>query len=76
MTDGDSEDPTDALRDAAITLASRIRIALPYRRAANSDLAAIETQLALLRGAGLPEDDAAIVELSGLRETLEILTLP
>ncbi|GAC1307783.1 MAG: hypothetical protein NVS2B3_18660 [Vulcanimicrobiaceae bacterium] len=75
MDDPAFDAPTQALREAAIRLASRIRIALPYRRASPADLGAVATHLDGLRAAGLTEGDDAVTELRGLRETLEILTI-
>ncbi len=74
MHDG-TGDQAGALRNEAITLASRIRIALPYRRATAADLAAAEAELLRLRNAGVAEDDDALVELTNLRDTLAILTI-
>lgn len=74
MSDEVGDVGRDALREAAIMLAARIRIALPYRRAASSDLLAIDVELERLRAAGVRADDAAVSELANLRDTLEILT--
>jgi len=57
-------------------LASRIRIALPYRPATGADLAAVAAALAGLRAEGLPDDDEAVEELHNLEQTLEILVPP
>lgn len=75
MDDQPFDEVTDALREAAIRLAARIRIALPYRPASPRDIAAIDAALAPLRASGLPDDDDAVEELRHLRETLEILTI-
>lgn len=75
MDHSTNDDATEELRESAIRLASRIRIALPYRPASLGDLAAIDAALGPLRTAGLPEDDDAVEELRNLRETLEILTI-
>ena len=70
---GSTDDRIDARRLAAITLASRIRIALPYRRATAADLDAVDAALGELRAAAVPEDDDVFTELANLRDTLEIL---
>jgi len=64
------------IRSAAILLASRIRIALPYRPATSADLTAVAAALADLSAEGLPNDDDAVEELRQLEQTLEILVPP
>ena len=75
MDDDGHDECVDALREAAIMLASRIRIALPYRPAARGDIAAVDRELERLHAAGLGTGDAAVEELANLRETLLILAI-
>lgn len=72
--DADADRQRDRLRAEALTLASRIRIALPYRRASNADIVEIDAVASRLHDAGIAPDDDARIELANLRETLEILT--
>ena len=75
ISDDRPGDPGDALRTEAVTLASRIRIALPYRRATTDDVAQVAAMEARVRAAGIGADDEVALELTGLRETLEILAI-
>ncbi len=72
--DPDVESPRDRLRTEAVTLVSRIRIALPYRRATTNDIAEIDAVARRMAEAGIDARDEARIELANLRETLEILT--
>ncbi|GAC1456792.1 MAG: hypothetical protein PVSMB8_14000 [Vulcanimicrobiaceae bacterium] len=66
----------DAIREDAIALVARIRIALPFRPACAADLRAVGHALARLRAAGLREDDDAVAQLRDFEQTLEILVPP
>jgi len=75
MDDRGFDEPTQARRAGAIGLAARIRIALPYRRATQADLVAVDAELARLAACGLAAGDEVVVELQTLRDTLEILAI-
>jgi 3-hydroxyacyl-CoA dehydrogenase len=64
----------NALRERAMTLASRIRIALPFRRVTASDLDEVRAMRARIAATGAAADDEVLAELTNLGETLDILS--
>jgi hypothetical protein len=64
------------IRNEAIQLIARIRIALPYRAATNADLRAIGETIARLRATGCEPGDEVLTELENFESLLEILVPP
>ena len=64
------------IRNDAIALVARIRIALPYRAATNADLRAIGEAIARLRASGCSPDDEVLEELENFEALLDILVPP
>lgn len=64
------------IRNEAIQLVARIRIALPYRAATDADVRAVDAAIARLRANGCPATDEVMEELENFAALLEILVPP
>ena len=64
------------IRNDAIQLVARIRIALPFRAATNADLRAVGEAIARLRASGCAPNDEVMGELENFEALLEILVPP